>query len=124
MNKVILIGRLTKDPEVRTTTTGKAVTTITLAVDRRYKQDGQPSADFIPCVAWGKVAEVIANNLSKGRRLGVYGRIQIRSYDGNDGNKHYVTEVIVDEITFLDSKKGNNSVGFEGQAIDDESIPF
>lgn len=111
MNKVILIGRLAKDPDVKYTQSGKAVCSFTLAVDRRGKKtdtSGQPTADFIPCVAWDKLAEVMGNNLSKGRRIGVEGRMQVRSYDGQDGSKRYVTEVVVNELEFLDSK-GNSS---------------
>ncbi len=115
MNKVILIGRLTRDPEPRTTTTGKAVTSFTLAVDRRFvrrdNSEGQQTADFIPIVAWNKLADICANNLSKGRRISVEGRISVRSYDDQNGNKRYVTEVIADEVEFLDSK---NSAGGEG----------
>ena len=108
MNKVVLIGRLTKDPEVRYTQSGKAVASFTVAVDRRNKKaaetNGQPTADFIPCIAWDKLAEVIGNNLSKGRRVGVEGRIQVRNYEAQDGSKRYVTEVIVNELEFLDSR--------------------
>lgn len=115
MNKVILIGRLTRDPEVRTTTTGKAVTSFTLAVDRRFvrrdNSEGQQTADFIPIVTWNKLAEICGNNLSKGRRISVEGRIQVRTYDDQNGNKRYVTEVIADDVEFLDSK---NSAGGDG----------
>lgn len=123
MNKVLLIGRMTKDPETRYTQSGTAVATFTLAVDRRFKKDGQPSADFISCVAWNKLAEVIANNLVKGRKVGIEGRLQVRSYDAQDGSKRYVTEVIVDELDFCDSKatanKPTNTV-----PDDSEIIPF
>lgn len=122
MNKVILIGRLTKDPETRYTQSGTAVGSFTLAVDRRVKKDGQPSADFIPCVVWGKLAEVVANNLVKGRKVGIEGRLQVRSYDAQDGSKRYATEVIANELDFCDSKRGNGNSG--GQTIADEDIPF
>ena len=121
MNKVILIGRTTKDTEIRYTQSGKAVATFTLAVDRRFKQDGQPSADFIPCVAWGKTAEVAGKYLAKGNRCGVEGRIQTRSYEAQDGSKRYVTEVVISELYFLESKK---SGGDFGEPIDDCDIPF
>lgn len=115
MNKVILIGRLTRDPEVRTTTTGKTVTSFTLAVDRRFvrrdNSEGQQTADFIPIVTWNKLAEICGNNLSKGRRISVEGRIQVRTYDDQNGNKRYVTEVVADDVEFLDSK---NSAGGDG----------
>lgn len=147
MNKVILIGRLTRDPEVRYTQSGVAVATFTLAVDRRFAKkdanDGQPTADFIPIVCWRKLAEVCGNNLVKGRRVGVEGRMQVRSYDAQDGSKRYVTEVIADEVEFLDSKNsvaGEGSFGAPhaaapapaqsapqggfGQSIPEEEIPF
>lgn len=82
MNKVVLIGRLTRDPELKFTPgTGAAVTTFTLAVDRRFKKEGQQSADFIPVVAWGKSAESIANHMKKGRLISIAGRIETRSYE-------------------------------------------
>ena len=122
MNKVLLIGRMTKDPETRYTQSGTAVATFTLAVDRRFKKDGQPSADFIACVAWNKLAEVIANNLVKGRKVGIEGRLQVRSYDAQDGSKRYVTEVIVDELDFCDSK--NAAANKPTNTVPDEMIPF
>ncbi len=148
MNKAILIGRLTRDPEVRYTQSGVAVCTFTLAVDRRFARkdanDGQPTADFIPIVAWRKLAEVCGNNLIKGRRISVEGRIQVRSYEAQDGSRRYVTEIVADEIEFLDSKnsvphdggfagapapaapqqKPNNDAGNFGPSIPDEEIPF
>lgn len=110
MNKVVLIGRLTRDPELRFTAgSGSAVTTFTLAVDRNFKnKDGQKEADFIPIVVWNKLAEVIANNVTKGRLVAVSGRIQTRTYEGNDGQKRYVTEVVADDFQFLDKKDGNS----------------
>lgn len=103
MNKVVLTGRLTKDPESRFTPgNGTAVASFTLAVDRRYKKEGQQEADFIPIVVWGKQAESTANYMSKGKLMGVSGRIQTRSYDAKDGTKRYVTEVVADEVQFLE----------------------
>ena len=102
MNKVVLIGRLTKDPELKFTPTGTAVTTFTLAVERRFKKEGQPQADFIPIVVWGKTGENVANYKKKGALLSVAGRIEIRSYEAKDGSKRYVTEVVADEVSFLD----------------------
>ncbi len=148
MNKVILIGRLTRDPEVRYTQSGKAVASFTLAVDRRFarrdaENSGQPTADFIPIVTWNKLAEICGNNLVKGRRISVEGRMQVRSYDAQDGSKRYVTEVIADEVEFLDAKgSAAGEGGFQsgasqsaspapqpaggsfGPAIPDEDIPF
>ena len=124
MNKVVMIGRLTKDPETRYTQSGKAVGSFTLAVDRRGKKTyGQQTADFIPCVVWDKLAEIVANNLTKGSKIGIDGRLQVRSYDAQDGSKRYVTEVVVNELDFCDSKaaanKPTNTV-----PDDSETIPF
>ena len=106
MNKIILLGRLTRDPEVRYTSTGKVVCQFTLAVDRPFaNQEGQREADFIPVVIWGKQGETCGNYLTKGQRVLVEGRLQIRSYDGKDGNKRWVTEVIADRFEFIESKK-------------------
>lgn len=107
MNKVILLGRLTKDPDVRYTQSENmlAIARYTLAVDRRFKKEGQPSADFINCVAFGKSAEFAEKYMTKGRLFGVIGRIQTRNYDNDKKEKIYVTEVVVDEQYFADSKK-------------------
>lgn len=112
MNKVILVGRLTRDPEIKNTTTGKAVATFTLAVDRRFKnKDGQKEADFVPIVVWGKQAELAGQYLSKGSQISVAGRLQVRSYDAQDGQRRYVTEVVADEINFLSSTRKDNAGG-------------
>lgn len=108
MNRVILIGRLTRDPELRYTTNGTAVTTFTVAVDRKFNRN---EADFIPIVVWNKAAENCANYLGKGRMVAIEGRLQIRSYDTQEGQKRWVTEVIADEVKFLD--KGRTSSGSE-----------
>ncbi|QAT41542.1 single-stranded DNA-binding protein [Clostridium sp. JN-9] len=112
MNKVVLIGRLTKDPELRFTPgSGTAVTTLTLAVDRRMpSKDGTREADFIPIVVWGKQAESTANYMNKGKLMGVSGRIQTRSYDAKDGTRRYVTEVVADEVQFLEWGNGNRGM--------------
>lgn len=134
MNRVILIGRLTKDPELKFLQgSGVGVCTFTLAVDRRKSKDGQKEADFIPVVAWNKTAENIANFQKKGNMLGVSGRIQVRNYENKEGKRVYVTEVIADEVQFL-NKKGNDNGGqnsYEGNnageditPIDDGDIPF
>lgn len=130
MNKVTLIGRLTKDPELRYTQNGTAVSSFTLAVGRRKTgNDNGPAADFIPCIAWGKLGEVVANNLIKGRKIAVEGRLQVRSYEAQDGTKRYVTEVVAGEVEFLGSKtdSGNASAdsgGFGGTPANDDDIPF
>ena len=99
MNVVMLIGRLTKDIEVKSTPSGKAVTSFTLAVDRRNRQDG---ADFVNCVAWGNTAEAMGRYLSKGRKVALTGRISVRSYETRDKKRQYVTEVVADQVEFLD----------------------
>lgn len=104
LNRVILIGRLTRDPELRYTPAGVAVTQFTLAVDRPFSSNqGQREADFIPVVTWRQLAENCANYLRKGRLAAVEGRIQVRNYDNNEGRRVYVTEVIADNVRFLES---------------------
>ena len=102
LNKVILIGRLTRDPELRfTPANGIAVTNFTIAVDRPFtNQKGEREADFIRIVVWRKLAEICANNLSKGRLVAVDGRLQIRSYEAQDGQRRYMTEVVANEVKF------------------------
>lgn len=145
MNKVVLIGRLTKDPELKYTPgSGTAVTTLTLAVDRRYQKDSQQKeADFIPVVVWGKSAESTAQYMNKGKLMAVSGRIQTRSYEAKDGGKRYVTEVVADEVQFLEwgakGSSNNEGGGFGGNnkndsgfgssfddmtPVDDGDIPF
>jgi single-strand DNA-binding protein len=123
MNKIILIGRLTKDVDMRFTQEGKAVANFTLAVDRPYKnQQGEKEADFIKIVAWGKLAEHCGNYIGKGRLVAVCGRLQTRSYKGDDGQRRYVTEVVADEVKFLDWPKEEPLVEFEGPEYEGE--PF
>lgn len=107
MNKVILLGRLTRDPETRyTQTTNTQVTSFTLAVNRRFvKQGEERQADFISCVSWNKTAEFVSKYFKKGQQVGVIGRIQTRNYDDEQGIKHYVTEVIAEEVYFAGDKK-------------------
>ena len=108
MNKAILVGNLTRDPEQRTTSSGVAVTSFTVAVSRRYKsQDGQQQADFINCVAWRSTAEFVAKYFVKGSKIGVIGTIQTRTYDDQNGVRKYVTEVVADEVEFVTSKSQN-----------------
>ena len=104
INRVVLVGRLTKEPELRATPSGAKVCQYTLAVNRTRKAEGQPEADFINCVSWNKTAELMNQYLSKGALIGIEGRIQTRSYDDNTGRKVYVTEVITDSVQFLESK--------------------
>lgn len=144
MNKVILLGRLTRDPEMKNTTTGKTVTRFSLAVDRRFKnKDGQKEADFINIVVWGKQAEFAAQYLSKGSQISLSGRLESRSYEAQDGRRRYVTEVVADEINFVSSgkKDGGNSANTQQSSdstnmsvmgldedfhlmADDDDIPF
>lgn len=138
MNKVMLMGRLTRDPEVRYTQSGKVVCQFTLAVDRfTTNQDGQREADFISIVVWGKVGELCGNSLAKGQRALVDGRLQIRSYEAKDGSgKRWVTEVIANNVEFIDRKpSGGTASGdsgasksemesFGSQVPFDEEIPF
>jgi len=129
MNRVVLVGRLTKDPELRYTPNGVPVATFTLAVNRTFtNQQGEREADFINCVIWRKPAENVANFLKKGSLAGVDGRVQTRSYDGQDGKRVYVTEVLAESVQFLEprgasggSAPGGNAGGFGGQR---EASPY
>ena len=113
MNKVILTGRLVKDPELRRTNTDIAVVQFVIAVNRRFVgQDGQRQADFINCVAWRQQAENLAKFMRKGSLIGVEGQIQTRTYDDPNGQRHYVTEVICDNIEFLETKGARGDSGF------------
>lgn len=131
MNKVILVGRLAQDPEVRYTQSGKAVASFTLAVNRFGGGQGQNNADFVPIVAWEKLAETCGNNLTKGQRVLVDGRLQIRSYETNDGQKRRIAEVVAQSIEFLERRQassgdaGNIDINSFGKDVfPDEEIPF
>ena len=141
MNKVILIGRLTRDAEIRYTQTNRAVAQFSLAVSRPYtNQDGNKETDFINIVAWDKLGEIVGKYTHKGSLIAVEGRLQVRTYENNDGNKRYITEVIASNIQFLESKKSeeksNNQeekqdndpfeeMGKQVEAeIDDNDLPF
>ena len=125
MNHFVGIGRLTRDPDVRYTQSGKAVVSFTLAIDRRRSGDGNQQADFVACVAWEKTAGTIGNYCGKGQQIAVEGRIQSRSYEAQDGSKRYVTEVVVQSMEFCGKKSdnaghgANNAADFQG-----EEIPF
>lgn len=147
MNKTILMGRLTRDPEIRTAAgeSGTVIARFTLAVNRRFRRDGEASADFINCVAFGKTAEFIEKYINKGRQICVSGRIQTGSYTNRDGQKIYTTEVVVEEVDFADSRRSDDAAdtpadaagampapqaaaapadtGMDGFAVD-EDIPF
>ena len=105
MNKVILVGRLSRDPEIRATQSGTAVASFSVACDRRYTKEGRErQADFINCTAWGRTAEFINQYFRKGMRIALSGRIETRSWEDNEGNKRYATEVIAEDVEFAQSK--------------------
>lgn len=110
MNKILLIGRLTKEPELRYTQSGTAVASFTLAVNRSFaNQNGEREADFINCVAWQKAAEFVSQYFKKGQQMALEGRLQVRSYDDNNGQRRWVTEVVTEKVEFVGSKTGGNS---------------
>ncbi|WAM33374.1 single-stranded DNA-binding protein [Caldicellulosiruptor morganii] len=104
MNKVILMGRLTRDPEFRLTANNTPVANFTLAVNRRFKRENDQDADFIPIVAWSRLAEFSKNYLKKGRQVVVIGRLQLRTWDDESNRRHYITEVVAEEIYFAEPK--------------------
>ena len=115
MNKILLMGRLTKDPELRYTQGGTAVASFTLAVNRSFaNQNGEREADFINCVAWQKAAEFVANYFKKGQQMVLEGRLQVRSYDDNNGQRRWVTEVVTEKVEFVGSKGGNGNSSSNG----------
>ena len=119
MNKIVVLGRLTKDPEVRYTPSQKVVASFTLAVDRPFTTpDGKREADFIPVVVWGKAAELVCNSCAKGHRLLVEGRLQIRNFDAKDGAKHWVTEIISQNIEFIERKEQKDQPKMEDMGMD------
>lgn len=126
MNKAILMGRLTKDPELRyTNTNNTAVCSFTLAIDRRFARQGEEKqADFIPVVAWGKLGEFCGKYFQKGRQVAVVGRIQTRTWDDNEGKRHYVTEVVAEEAYFADSRKGEDMPRTSGGQDVDQTDGF
>ena len=125
MNKVILMGRLVRDPEVRYSQGNepKAVARYTLAVNRRFKQQGQPDADFINCVSFGKAGEFTERYFKKGQMVSVVGRLQVRSWDDNEGKKRWSTDVVVEEQYFAEGKNSNAGNSASGNAQTDASAP-
>lgn len=110
MNKVCLVGRLTRDPEIRYTSESQtAVTRFTVAVNRPFRRDGQQEADFLPVVVFGKPAEVVHKYITKGRLVSVSGRLQSRTWDDQEGQRHYTYEVVADEVGFLDRANGGSA---------------
>ena len=133
MNNVTLVGRMTKDPEIKFAQgTGTAITTFTIAVNRRFKKENQPDADFIPVVQFGKAAEATANYMTKGKLVSLVGSISTRNYEAKDGTRKYVTEVIANEVNFLEKAGATDSAPKEDNRfgsnditpIDDGDIPF
>lgn len=133
MNKTVLMGRLTKDPDVRyTQTTNTMVVAFNLAVNRRFVKEGEErQADFFTIVAWGKTAEFCSKYFKKGQQVGVIGRLQSRSYDDKDGKRVYVVEVVAEEVYFADSPKDKTeaapttaATGGEFTPITDDDLPF
>lgn len=141
MNSVCLVGRFVRDPEVRYTDNGLSIARFTLAVDRRYKREGEQNADFIGCIAFGKTAEFIEKYFRKGKRIGLTGRIQTGSYTNNDGNKVYTVDVVTEQVEFVESSSAGINGNSEGggprpspmdadgfmnipDGIDDDELPF
>ncbi len=125
MNNVTLVGRLTKDPELRTVSTGNTTCSFTVAVNRQFTNAaGERETDFINCVIWGKQAENLSKYCTKGSLIGVQGRIQTRNYDGQDGRKVYVTEVAAQNVSFLGSKNSNESASFSGASVNVNQSPI
>jgi single-strand DNA-binding protein len=122
VNKIFLIGRLTRDPELRYVPSGQPVANFTLAVDRSFKNgQGERETDFVSIVAWRKSAELVTEHLSKGRLVAVEGRLQIRSYETLDGSRRKVAEVVADRIQFLDRKNGSEPRTEEPATVEDEA---
>lgn len=124
LNRIVLIGRLTREPDLRYTASGLAVARFTLAVDRRFVKDREKETDFIDIVVWQKLAENCANYLGKGRLVAVEGRLQIRSYDDNQGIRRKAAEVVADNVRFLERAKEAGAVGGENQSYGSESHSY
>lgn len=137
MNSVNLVGRLTRDPELRMSQDGQtSITRFSIAVDRRFKKDGEQTADFINCVAFGKSAEFVNTYFSKGQRIGLTGRIQTGSYTNKDGQKVYTTDIVAENVEFVESKGNQEERSSRPEPIDgsgfmnipddvgDEGLPF
>ena len=127
MNVVALVGRLVRDPELKYTQNQQPVVRFTIAVDRQFKKEGQPTADFIGITAWGKLAENINNFMRKGRLVSASGRIQTRSWD-EDGKKRYATDVVADSVQFLDRAKDQANEDYQGTGFQpvegEDDLPF
>ena len=121
LNRITIMGRMTKDPELRRTNSGKAVASFTLAVDRDFEKG---KTDFIECVAWGNTAEFVAKYFAKGRMAVASGRLQLRDWTDKDGNKRKTAEVVTDNVYFGDSKTSNTEQQFAEVEEDDSDLPF
>lgn len=142
MNSVQLVGRLTREPDVRYSDGGSTVARFTVAVDRRFKREGEDSADFVSCVAWGKTAEFLEKYFRKGQRIGLNGRIKTGSYTNQEGTKVYTTDVVAENVEFVESKGATAGNGDSGSdvaqnsgvdkdgfmhipdGVEDEGLPF
>lgn len=130
INNVVLAGRVTKDIELKVTPTGKSVCSFSLAVNRKFVQEGERQADFINCQLWGKSAETLEKYVKKGMMIGVEGRIQTRKYTNQQGQTIYVTEVVADSFSFLEKKQSNDQQQFNdfesygGFEVNDDDLPF
>ena len=125
LNKVILMGRFTRDPELRSTPQGISTCAFSIAVDRNFVRQGEErKADFINCVAWRQTAEFISKYFKKGNMVALEGSIQTRSWDDQDGKKHYVTEVIVSQVYFAEGKRESEDAPAEIDMGDDDDLPF
>ena len=136
LNNCVLLGRITRDPELRYTAgTGNAMARFTVAINRNYNKEkkeeemtaGRPVADFIGCIAWGKTAELVASYLAKGRQVAIQGRIQTSSYEGQDGNRVYRTDVVADRVEFIggnSNNQGNNQSSNDNFGLGDDAFPI
>lgn len=125
INRVVLVGRLARDPDLRYTPNGNAVVNFTLAVNRTFKNsNGEQEADFINCQAWRTTAENVAQYLRKGSLAGIDGRIQTRSYENDEGRRVYVTEVVADSVQFLEPKKQDQETESKNNGTDDDKVFF
>ena len=124
INKVFLIGRLSKEIELRFTNNAKAVANTTIAVNRKTKEDGTHETDFINMTIWGNGAENLHKYCKKGSQISVVGRLQIRNYEDKDGIKRYITEVVAEEIQFLDTKKEQTTTNVDTKATEEQRDPF
>ena len=126
LNKTILIGRLVKDPELRTTATGTPVTSFTLAVNRKFSKDGDRQADFFNVTAWNKTAEFVGKYFTKGQQVAVVGRLENRSWEDNAGVKRYATDIVAEEVYFADSKKEEEWKPADKHIdiLDESDLPF